>query len=77
MRRYILLTVVCLLTIACSVMLVEAASTTQNPVSTAITNTPPPDGGVGGQGSAGFSNAPNGLISQSQFNTDLTFLPLS
>ena len=73
MRRYILLTVVCLLTIACSVMLVEAASTTQNPVSTAITNTPPPDGGVGGQGSAGFSNAPNGLISQSQFNTDLTF----
>ena len=70
MRRYILLSVVCAITLACSVMLVEAASTTP---SGNATLTPPPDGSPGTQGSSGFSNSPNGLITQNQFNNDLTF----
>lgn len=75
MRRYILLTIVCLLTIASSVILVEAASTPAgaSSSSTLIPNVPPVDGSPGTQGSGGFSNAPNGLISQSQFNSDLQF----
>lgn len=70
MRRYILLSCICALTITCTVMLLGAASTSP---STATTTTPPPDGSPGGQGSGGFSNIPNGTISQSQFNSDLTF----
>jgi hypothetical protein len=74
MRRYIILSCACLLTLACSVMLVEAASTNPStgPSGNAVL-TKPPDGNPGGQGSGGFSNIPNGLISQNQFNTDLTF----
>jgi CxxC motif-containing protein (DUF1111 family) len=55
-------------------MLVEAASTNPStgPSGNAVL-TKPPDGNPGGQGSGGFSNIPNGLISQNQFNTDLTF----
>lgn len=68
MRRYILLiSCVCLVTLTSSVMLVEAASTPRGNA----TLVPPVDGSPGGQGSGGFSNAPNGLISQSQFNADL------
>jgi CxxC motif-containing protein (DUF1111 family) len=75
MRRYILLSCACLFAITCSVMLVEAASTpTSATPSTLISpDVPPVDGGPGTQGSGGFSNAPNGLISQSQFNADLQF----
>ncbi|MGE5323369.1 MAG: di-heme oxidoredictase family protein, partial [Actinomycetota bacterium] len=74
MRRYILLTIVCALTIASSVMLVEAASTSSSTSPTGnVVLTKAPDGNPGTQGSGGFSNAPNGLISQSQFNTDLAF----
>jgi CxxC motif-containing protein (DUF1111 family) len=70
MRRYTFLSGICLLIIACSVMLLSAASTSP---STNVVNTPPPDGSPGSQGSGGFSNIPNGTISQSQFNSDLTF----
>jgi CxxC motif-containing protein (DUF1111 family) len=73
MRRYIILSCTCLVILACSVMLVEAAGTPQNASSTLAPNVPPVDGGPGTQGSGGFSNAPNGLISQSAFNADLQF----
>ncbi|HEY2231977.1 MAG TPA: di-heme oxidoredictase family protein [Candidatus Angelobacter sp.] len=70
MRRYILLGCMFVLVIVSSVMLLGAAQST--PSGNAV-NTPPPDGPPGGQGSGGFSNIPNGIISQSQFNSDLAF----
>jgi CxxC motif-containing protein (DUF1111 family) len=57
---------------SCTCLLVTLSLVLMGGASTSPT-TAPPDGPPGSQGSAGFSNSPNGLITQNQFNTDLSF----